>query len=118
MREKNEEHILMNNIKQFSRSANLVYKNKDYTSATILYFKALFAALDLIILKKTGRIPKDHTERFRILESDFSSLYRILDEDFTIYRQTYTTRISKEDCDKVEENVKRIVKEQKIFENT
>ncbi len=118
MREENEEQILINNIKQFNKSADLVYKTKDYTSATILYFKTFFAVLDLIILKNTGKIPKGHTERFRILESTFKDLYRILDEDFTIYRQTYTTRISKENCDKVKENVKRIIKGQKISENS
>ena len=112
-----EEKILEENIKEFQGSADLVYKKNDFTSATILYFKTLFGVLDLIILKNTGKIPKDHSERFRMLESSFSNLYKTLDELYSIYRNTYTAKINKENCDRIKENVQRIIKEQKIFEN-
>lgn len=76
----NEEEILIENTGKFLESAELVYKNKDFTSAAILYFKALFSALDLIILKETGKTPKDHSERFRILEARNHELYEELDK--------------------------------------
>ena len=41
---------LIINIKQILKSADLVYENKDYTSATMLYFKAFFIVLDYIVL--------------------------------------------------------------------
>lgn len=110
-----EEKILKDNIKRFCGSADIIYKTNDFTSATILYFKALFAILDLIIFKNQGKIPKDHSERFRILESDFFDLYEILDELYDIYRETYITIINKENCDEVKNNVERIIKKQKIF---
>lgn len=111
-----EEKILNENIKRFLESADIIYKTSDFTSATILYFKALFAVLDLIIFKNQGKIPKDHSERFRILESDFSDLYETLDELYVIYRETYIAIINKEKCDEVKNNVERIIKEQKNFE--
>lgn len=111
------EKVLIGNAKRFLGSAKLVYKTNDFTSATILYFKALFSILDLVILKDTGNIPKDHSERFRILESSYTDLYNTLDRIYLEYRNTYTSIINKETCDKVRENVERIAKEQKISED-
>ena len=108
------EEELLKNIKKILNSADLVYSNDDFTSATILYFKSVFSILDFIILTKEGRTPKDHTERFRILESNYPDLYSFLDKYFKIYRNTYSTSIDQETCDGIKENVKRIIEEYKI----
>lgn len=92
---------LIENVLTFRKSAELVYQSKDYTSATILYFKALFVALDIIILRKTKKTPKDHSERFRILEKDFPEEYVHLDKYFNIYQSTYTITIKKEICEEI-----------------
>jgi len=60
--------ISIEQINIFNKSANNIYSLADYTSATILYFKTLFAIQDYILLKKIGYAPKDHTERFRLLK--------------------------------------------------
>jgi HEPN domain-containing protein len=109
-----EEGILKKNAKQFMKSAKLIYDTQDYTSATILYFKALFSILDFKIFEKTGKIPKDHNERFRFLQSSFTELYSILDKIYYIYRNAYSLIISEEDCKLVKNNVERIAKEQGI----
>ncbi|AJF62338.1 MAG: hypothetical protein QT11_C0001G0185 [archaeon GW2011_AR20] len=108
------EDELIKNVKTILKSADLVYTNKDYTSATILYFKAIFSILDFIILGIKGKTPKDHTERFRILQQDFPELYASLDKYFKIYRDTYSISIDKETCDLIKEYVKRTAKEYKI----
>ena len=108
------EDELTKNVKLILKSADLVYLNKDYTSATILYFKTLFLALDLIILKSSGKTPKDHTERFRILQKDYPNLYESLDKYFKIYRDTYSISIDKETCGVIKDYVKRTIKEYKI----
>jgi len=105
---------LIKNIKDFKNSAEIVYKAGDYTSSTILYFKCLFVVLDIIILQKKGKTPKDHAERFIILKEDFSELYSFLDRHYYIYRQTYSLTIDKSTCDEVRKNVERIIKEYKI----
>ncbi len=105
---------LLGNIKRLHKSAELVYNSEDYTSATVLYFKCLFVVLDYVILKKIGKIPKDHGERFRELEQYFPELYEVLDKYFPIYRDTYSLIIEKNKCDEIRENVKRIIKKQKI----
>ncbi|MEK6913074.1 MAG: hypothetical protein AABW47_00175 [Nanoarchaeota archaeon] len=115
--EKDESQILLNNIKNFIKSAEIIYNLNDFTSSAILYFKALFSVLDLIILKEDGKIPKDHSERFRMLENKHIELYRILDNLYPLYRETYSFIINNKDCIRIKENVERIIKEQKIFEN-
>src|SRR3989344_7549742 len=105
---------LIKNIKLILKSADLVYSNKDYTSATILYFKTLFLVLDFIILKFKGKTPKDHTERFRILQKDYPNLYESLDKYFKIYRDTYSISIDKETCEMIKNYVKKTLKEYKI----
>src|SRR3989344_5598410 len=108
------EESLKKNINNFKNSADLVYTQEDFTSATVLYFKALFSILDFIILKEKGFIPKDHSERFRILEKDFPSFYEIVDKYFSIYQESYKKSIEREVCDKIKENVERLIKEQEI----
>ena len=105
---------LIKNIKSFKKSAEIVYTAGDYTSSTILYFKCLFVVLDLIILQKKGKTPKDHTERFSILKENFSELYSILDKYYPIYRQTYSLTIDRLTCDEVKKNVERIIEEYKV----
>ena len=95
-------------------SAELVYINKDYTSATILFFKAAFGALDVILLKTTGKTPKDHNERFRMLQSTNPELYIFLDKFFKIYRDTYSVCIDKETCGQVRKSVKELIARYKI----
>lgn len=105
---------LEKNIKSFWKSAELVYSSREYTPATILYFKCLFAVLDHTLLAKLKKTPKDHTERFQLLKANFPELYGIADKYFQLYRDTYSLTIEKEKCDEVRKNVSRIIKEQKI----
>lgn len=108
------EKQLVDNVKMFWKSGELVYSTKDYTSATILYFKSLFVLLDYILYRSIGETPKDHTERFRLLENSHPELYFIIDKYFQVYRNTYSIKISKEKCEEVRNNVKRIIEEQNI----
>jgi uncharacterized protein (UPF0332 family) len=105
---------LAKNAKTIMASAEMVYTNKDYTSATILYFKAIFTILDFALLGKYGRAPKDHGERFNMLREGLPEMYVMLDRQFGIYRDTYTISIDRETCDKVRENADKIAERFKI----
>ena len=97
--------ITKEQILVFKKSADSLYKSADYTSATILYFKTWFAIQDYILLDKEGQSPKDHNERFRMLEKDFNETFIQLDKEFSTYRDTYSKIISRETC----ERIKKIV---------
>lgn len=105
---------LLTNIRTFWKSAEMVYKSGDYTSATTLYFKCLFVLLDLVILKNKKITPKDHTDRFRILQRDFPTLYSVLDRIFPIYRGTYSLQVEKDKCEEVRGRVISVSQEQGI----
>tara|TARA_Y100000310_G_C20580670_1_gene762798 strand:+ start:376 stop:714 length:339 start_codon:yes stop_codon:yes gene_type:complete len=105
------EEELLSNIRTFFKSAELVYKSKDYTSATMLYFKTLFVSLDLLIFKKLKYTPKDHTERFRILQKEFIQEYEMLDQYFNVYRSTYSTTIDKQICEEIRNYVTKTITE-------
>lgn len=101
------------NVLRFRESADKLYVDGDYTSATILYFKILFGIQDYILLQKIGQSPKDHNERFRLLEKYFPESYEKLDKEFLTYGDTYSKIISKETCDRikkiVEDEIKQII---------
>src|SRR3989339_41911 len=100
----------------FKKSADTLYDSEDYTSATILYFKTLFAIQDFLLLEETGESPKDHTARFRSLEKHFPDLFRELDIEFTTYRDTYSKIIDKETCDRIKGIVENDIRTYKINE--
>lgn len=102
-------------ILQFKKSADILYLEKDYTSATILYFKAWFAIQDFILLEKTGQSPKDHTERFRLLEKKFPQTYLALDKEFSTYRDTYSKIIDKATCERIKKLVEDDIKNHSII---
>ena len=100
----------------FKHSADTLYLAKDYTSATILYFKTLFAIQDFILLEEVGESPKDHATRFRQLEKYFPSLYKELDLEFDTYRDTYSKLIDKDTCDRIKHLVENDIKKFEIKE--
>ena len=72
-----------------------------YISFELFNKTALFVLLDLLIFNKRRSTPKDHTERFRILQRDFPEEYELLDRYFEVYRSTYSTTIDKNTCEEI-----------------
>jgi len=79
-----------------------------YKNSTILYSKALFAVCDIIIHDKLKKLPKNHTERFRILEEYFKKIYEIVDRIFDKYTDSYSKPILKETCEAIKDGIKKI----------
>jgi len=109
------EKELLRNVKGFWNSAELVYASKEYTSATLLYFKCWFVLLDYIIYESTQTVPKDHSERFQILERGFKNEYTKLDRNYPLYRQTYSLSIDKKRCDAIRKIVQDMLHEQQLI---
>ena len=53
------------------------------------------ALCDYVILRDTGRLPRNHMERFRILEERYPELYDVVDFHFNYYRSSYMKRVEK-----------------------
>ncbi|ALM76222.1 hypothetical protein TBCH5v1_2327 [Thermococcus barophilus] len=84
------------NIKEYLEDADYLFNKGHYNSAINLYFKALVGICDYIILRDTGRLPRNHEERFRILEAKYPEIYDIVDFHYTYYRRAYRMRVEKE----------------------
>jgi hypothetical protein len=102
-------------IKIFKKSADTIFNTGDYTSATILYFKTLFAIEDFLLLQKIGYSPKDHTERFSLLKKNFPDAYKLVDMEFNTYRDTYSKLIGKQTCLRIKMAVENEIRTNKIF---
>lgn len=105
-----KEAILAKNIKEFYTEANAAMQRKAYNSATSLFFKALAVLADWLILKKEGFIPKNHAERFRILQMKYPEIYQILDKDFPAYQESYTLTLTKEIAEVIKGDVRKVAK--------
>src|SRR3989344_7274559 len=84
--------------------------------AITAYFKAISQLCDLMILKRTGFLPHNHTERFRILEQQSRETYDIVNMSFKIYRDTYSRTLDKETCVKVKNEIPKIIRLGKLEE--
>lgn len=101
--------LLLENIKEFLKQGRSALDSKAFNSAVTLYFKALAVLSDFYILKDDGFIPKNHTERFRIIKTKNPEIYKILNKDFPIYQQSYRIKLDKEYVEVLRHDIKRIV---------
>ena len=94
---------LIINAKEYFQNAMLCQKKKQYNSSVTLFFKTIATLTDLFILKKEGKIPTNHSERFRILQKNYPEIYKILDKNFPFYQDSYRLKL-KLDVSKIFEN--------------
>jgi len=108
--QKLKEKELRENIKEFYDAALKSEKEQKFNVAVTLYFKALAVLADLYILRKEGKIPSSHSERFRILEAKYSEIYRLLDKNFSFYQDSYRIKLNKEICEVFKKDAEKLIK--------
>jgi hypothetical protein len=106
----NIEKQLIENIKEFYDSALGEEKKSHYNVAVTLYFKTIAVLADLYIYKKEGKIPNSHSERFRILETNYHDIYELLDKSFPFYQDSYKIKLNKEVCVLLKNDAKKLIK--------
>jgi len=111
---KEQEELLIKNIKEFFKNALETEIKGDYNSSVTLYFKALAVSGDLFILRKEKKIPSSHAERFRILEEKYKDVYNLLDKDFIFYQNSYRLQLNKETCEVIKKDVEKLFELLKI----
>ena len=84
--------------------------NNRYKNSTILLSKSMFALCDIMIYNKLKKLPKNHSERFRILEEYFQEVYKIVDRIFSNYTDAYSKPVLKETCEEIKNGIKEISK--------
>src|SRR3989344_703728 len=102
-------NILKQGINEFIEGG-LDEENKQmFRLAVTAYFKAISQICDLILFEKIGFMPKNHSERFRILEKNNKELYFLVDTTFKMYRDTYSKEMDKELCKKIRNEISKII---------
>lgn len=71
-------------------SARMLKDMDRMKSSVVLLSKSLFAICDLLIVSKYGRLPKNHSERFRILQLKEPEIYAQVDLVWSRYTDTYS----------------------------
>ena len=104
------EDILIQNAKEYYKNAIESEKRKQYNSTVTLFFKAISALCDIYILRNEGKMPSNHSERFRILQLKYPKIYKIIDKDFPYYQNSYRARLNKEVSDMFKEDVRELFK--------
>ena len=101
------EELIQTFLEEYQGASDEISKGR-YKNSAILLSKALFAICDILIQKKLNKLPKNHAERFRILEIYFKEIYEIVDEIFDKYTDSYSKPILKETCDAIKNGIKKI----------
>ena len=91
------EEILQNAL-EFMDSGEDNVKNKRWNAAVSDFFKAISNFSDYLIYKEIKVFPKNHNERFQLLEKYFSSVYNKIIALFKTYRESYNLRLKKNDA--------------------
>ena len=99
---------LINTFLEEYQGAKDELSKERHKNAAILFSKALFAVCDILIQNKLNKLPKNHSERFRILEGYFKEIYEIVDDIFDKYTDSYSKPILKETCEAVKNGIKKI----------
>ena len=102
------EDELKNGVKEYVQSAFEDEKMGRRRSAATMYFKAIDAVCDYAIYSRLKKLPDNHTERFRVLESHFQSFYSVLNKVFPIYQQTYRSDINQDQLEMIKDGLKKV----------
>jgi len=92
-------------FKEFYKWGERAYSENALRVAINNYFKALVELCDHALLKKTGRMAGNHTQRFRMLRRHLPELFRVYDDIFTFYTKTYDEFVSEEDVSYVRKGI-------------
>jgi hypothetical protein len=100
--------ILEENYQEYFELAKDAFEKKKFNAAVTLFFKAIVAGADLLLLEKEGQIPSSNTSRFRITQNSYPEIYNILDKDFPFYQDSYTKKMDDETAEVLFDDAKRI----------
>ena len=90
---------LLKNIEDFLESGEDNLKKQRFNVAVSDFFKAIAILCDYLIYKEIKIIPKNHNERFSILEKYFKDIYKKVAELFQIYTKSYNSRLTQQEVE-------------------
>ena len=92
---------LLKNIEEFLESGEDNLNKKRFNAAVSDFFKAIVILCDYIIYKEMRLMPKNHSQRFSLLERYFKEIYEKVSELFETYTKSYNLRLEEKDAVKL-----------------
>lgn len=89
---------ILKNANEFIESAEDSLKKERFNASVSDFFKAITVLCDYLIYQEIKTFPKNHNERFNLLNIHFNEIYKKIIELFKKYRESYNLRLSKEDA--------------------
>lgn len=89
---------LIKNASEFIESAEDNLKKKRFNVSVADFFKAIVVICDYLIYKEIKILPKNHNERFSLLQKYFSNIYQNVSNLFEIYTKSYNLRLTEKDA--------------------
>ena len=110
MYSKDIEKDLKLNFLEFYEGGKDAIKSRKYNLAVSSLFKAIAVLSDYKIYSELGSLPKNHSERFRILETKMIPIYKLVVVIFKKYTESYNLRMEANDAKQVLEHVEKLRK--------
>ena len=107
-----ETEVIEKNFREFIEIAEYSFSRRKFNTAVTLYYKALVELCDLELIRKTGKLGANHTERFEMLEKVSPEIYAISSKLFRFYRDSDNKEISETIAKLVKtevENAKKLI---------
>ena len=98
----------MDNAQEFMDSAEDNIKKNRHNAAVSDYFKAIVIYCDYIIYSDRKSLPKNHSDRFEILEKYYPEIYSIVSKLFRKYTDSYNLKSTKTDVSLMRENAIKV----------
>ncbi|MBU0957894.1 MAG: hypothetical protein KKF56_03750 [Nanoarchaeota archaeon] len=99
---------LEENAKEYYKNALEAEVRGEYNTSVTLFFKTISSLCDLFIVVKKGIMPSNHSERFRILETNFYEIYVLMDKAFPVYQESYKIKLEKSSSEKLKNDAKKL----------
>ena len=103
------EELISTFVEEYEGALDQFEKGK-YKNTLILLSKALFALCDVLMYARLNKLPANHSERFRMLESYFPEIYVIVDELFSSYTDAYSQPVASESCEALQDGIRKITR--------
>ena len=110
----NQEDELRNTFIEEYSSAKMLKRIGKLKSALILISKSLFALCDYILFKKYAKLPRNHGERFRMLQLKENNTYLEVSSIWSQYTDTYSKPANGESYDLLNNIIIKVIENEEV----
>jgi len=93
---------LLKNVNEFLESGEDNLNKKRFNAAVSDFFKAIVILCDYLIYREIKIMPKNHNQRFSLLERYFKKIYEKVSELFETYTKSYNLRLEEKEAIKLQ----------------